>query len=366
MGDCRKRKEPMPKTKKKSKKKAGAPGKGAPSPGPSPGRPGSGEPTESSSAQLRKRARAEAAAGAAGDSPAPVPRLAPRRGVRSVLPRIVPWRDWAEWDAVRAGLLGADAREAARAVGRVRAWQSRGRVPHSVEATATLVEIGLARAAAGGRSENELRLMYSMAIVRLVNGIVDAVQQKKFAAPVSDLAGRVALPRVLVDIRHTASHNALPSLAALSLAAHRALEWLGQHYWGPQAAALQSSPATTVEPLLRQLVHVQSQLLAARQAHDARLLAPDAPRLCPRAPAPPWAGRLLVRVPAVCEFRRMRASSSSQRPAAATAAACAAAACALCLPTPRAATREQPAGAHRQERKGDCDRSGEVEGSQGV
>ena len=350
----------MPKTKKKSKKKVGAPGKGAASPGPSPGRPGSGEPADSSGAPPRKRA---AAAAEAGESPAPAPRLAPRRGVRSVLPRVVPWRDWAEWDAVRAGLLGADAREAARAIGRVRAWQSRGRVPHSVEATAALVEIGLARAAAGGRSENEVRLMYSMAIVRLVNGIVDAVQQKKFAAPVSDLAGRVALPRVLVDIRHTASHNALPSLPALSLAAHRALEWLGQHYWGPQAAALQSSPAATVEPLLRQLVHVQSQLLAARQAHDARLLAPDAPRLCPRAaphprgpapacvptcclPAGAGAGEGIPTAAACSLWRRLWLRVLLQR--------------VLCAqPTPRAATREKqrsvdkkPVGTQTLERKG--------------
>jgi hypothetical protein len=187
---------------------------------------------------------------------------------------VVPWRDWGEWEEVRGGLMGADAAAAARAVGRVRAWQSRGKVPHSVEATAALVEIGLARAGegGGGRSENEIRLMYSMALVRLVNGIVDAVQQKKFAAPVSDLAGKVALPRVLVDIRHTASHNALPTLPALSLAAARALEWLGQHYWVPQAAALQSGPVNSIGPLLRQLVHVKSQLLAAHRVREARVL----------------------------------------------------------------------------------------------
>jgi len=65
--------------------------------------------------------------------------------VRSVLPRVVPWRDWAEWDEVRVGLMGSDGKDAACAIGRVRAWQSRGKVPHSIEATAALVEIGLSQ-----------------------------------------------------------------------------------------------------------------------------------------------------------------------------------------------------------------------------
>ena len=196
--------------------------------------------------------------------------LARRRGLRPVLPRIVPWRDWSEWEQVRAGLLGAEATAAVRAIRRVRAWQSRCKVPHSVEATAALVEIKLASARVSAprdavRSDNELRLMYAMAIVRLVNGIVDAVQQKKFAAPVSDLADSIALPSVLVDIRHAASHNALPSLPALSQAADRALEWLRRHYWEPQAAVL-TPPEQTVEPLLREYVRVRSRQLAASDA----------------------------------------------------------------------------------------------------
>ena len=198
--------------------------------------------------------------------------LARRRGLRPVLPRIVPWRDWSEWDQVRAGLLGAGATAAGRAIRRVRAWQSRCKVPHSVEATAALVEIKLASARVSAprdavRSDNELRLMYAMAIVRLVNGIVDAVQQKKFAAPVSDLADSIALPSVLVDIRHAASHNALPSLPALSQAADRALEWLRRHYWEPQAAVL-TPPEQTLEPLLREYVRVRSRQLAASDAHS--------------------------------------------------------------------------------------------------
>ncbi len=43
------------------------------------------------------------------------------------------------------------------------------------------------------------------------------------------------LPRILVDIRHEASHNELPSLALLRLGAAAALAWLSQSYWQQQA-----------------------------------------------------------------------------------------------------------------------------------
>jgi ribosomal biogenesis protein LAS1 len=34
-----------------------------------------------------------------------------------------------------------------------------------------------------------------------------------------------------VDIRHTATHNELPTLAALRLGARHALQWLASQYW---------------------------------------------------------------------------------------------------------------------------------------
>ena len=40
---------------------------------------------------------------------------------------------------------------------------------------------------------------------------------------------------MLVDIRHEATHNELPSLALLRVAAGRALDWLRASYWQRQA-----------------------------------------------------------------------------------------------------------------------------------
>ena len=45
----------------------------------------------------------------------------------------------------------------------------------------------------------------------------------------------VGLPRILVDVRHEASHNELPSLPLLRLAADSALTWLAHSYWQAQA-----------------------------------------------------------------------------------------------------------------------------------
>ena len=48
------------------------------------------------------------------------------------------------------------------------------------------------------------------------------------------------LPRLLVDVRHEASHNEMPALPLLRLAAAQALDWLHTAYWQRQEAHLQA------------------------------------------------------------------------------------------------------------------------------
>ena len=144
----------------------------------------------------------------------------------------------------------------------------RCRVPHSVEASASLIEIELTRdlvgeptlVASSVRSDEELRLMYSMSILRFVNGIVDSGQQAKFATPVSLLAEKAALPSSLVDIRHAATHNQLPSLPNLKHASQQALEWLRTCYWGTQSEKLTTS-ADAARSCLREYVKSMSRLV---------------------------------------------------------------------------------------------------------
>lgn len=77
-------------------------------------------------------------------------------------------------------------------------------------------------------------MQYSLAVVRMVNGIADSSQKGRVAASVASLAAAACLPRLLVDLRHEATHNELPSLPALQLAAHHALDWLRTNYWQRQ------------------------------------------------------------------------------------------------------------------------------------
>jgi ribosomal biogenesis protein LAS1 len=77
-------------------------------------------------------------------------------------------------------------------------------------------------------------MQYSLAVVRMVNGIADSSQKGRMAASVASLTAAAGLPRLLVDLRHEATHNELPSLAALQLAAHHALTWLRINYWEKQ------------------------------------------------------------------------------------------------------------------------------------
>jgi hypothetical protein len=161
-------------------------------------------------------------------------------------PRAVPWLDWAEWESVRSLLVAPEPERRARGVQRVAAWRSRGRLPVSVETTACLVEVWLSERAPQPPSEVQLRLAYSMALLRMVNGICDPSQRGKAAGSVLTLARRLGLPPMLVDLRHAATHGSLPALPALQLGASQAMEWLLERYWQQQheqATVLESDAA---------------------------------------------------------------------------------------------------------------------------
>jgi ribosomal biogenesis protein LAS1 len=80
--------------------------------------------------------------------------------------RIVPWRDWQEWQDVGQGLFSEDEAHMRTALSRVSAWRARGKVPLSVDSIAQLVELrihegrGQSRAAGNTkRSSIEMQLM---------------------------------------------------------------------------------------------------------------------------------------------------------------------------------------------------------------
>ena len=167
--------------------------------------------------------------------------------------RVTPWRDEWELESVGRALLNVlqqddssgreDLMSIEEALEVVAVWKARSNaidgLPHSVDCTASLAEIywrdhNSHQSNLFTPSVTEIRLSYSAAIVRCINGFADMMQQQRFvAAPVSVLCAEMGIPTWLVDIRHEASHNALPTLGVLRLAASTLLEFLKSEYWIP-------------------------------------------------------------------------------------------------------------------------------------
>ncbi|CAO3677774.1 unnamed protein product [Umbelopsis vinacea] len=130
---------------------------------------------------------------------------------------------------------------------KVKAWKSRGKVPQAIEMTSTFIEVQRRDQFASGPSrisQHELRLMYTMAFVRFVNGIVDPAQKRQFAVSVGALAERLQLPLWFVELRHAGTHEYLPSLQVLRNGSRQALMWLHDFYWMAALKPDGSAPLT--------------------------------------------------------------------------------------------------------------------------
>ena len=183
--------------------------------------------------------------------------------------KITPWKDVYEWQSVAHGLKAAleliqhgkiavsssscptrvqeTCENLEKALETVRVWKARSPnpLPLAIEASFCLALILLQDATSNNDDDGVvLQLSYSTAIIRSVNGLADGLQQRRrLAAPVSQLCATLGLPGWIVDIRHEAAHNVLPSLSQLRLAAHTVLGFFLEKYW-------QSSLSTNRQELL--------------------------------------------------------------------------------------------------------------------
>lgn len=167
--------------------------------------------------------------------------------------RVNPWKDVFELDRCGQELLFAsepcDRMENDRignALQLVQTWNLRSneKLPHAIDTTYHLALVLWKDFACG---QSELRPSYAMALIRGINGLADILQQQRsYAGSVANLCAEWGLPSWLVDIRHDAAHNELPSLPTLRLAAQTFLSFLGQRFWKPlqEAHAKQQKEAT--------------------------------------------------------------------------------------------------------------------------
>ncbi|KAG5646041.1 hypothetical protein DXG03_004464 [Asterophora parasitica] len=101
-----------------------------------------------------------------------------------------------------------------------------------------------------------LRQGYSTAIIRLVNGLVDPLQLGAYARSIASIANQLGLPSWLVELRHAATHEDLPSIDLLREAARESMIWLLHNYFlptiNPSTAPETSTPLRALEPTLKQ------------------------------------------------------------------------------------------------------------------
>lgn len=121
---------------------------------------------------------------------------------------------------------GGDVRSA---IDKVHVLRTRGQLPHAVEATASLMEISIADN--NGLDRHILQSSYCSALVRFVNGFLDPFQKASVALPLVKLAKEINLPVSLVEIRHMATHEEIPSLSLCRKLTAEALQWLQERYW---------------------------------------------------------------------------------------------------------------------------------------
>lgn len=166
--------------------------------------------------------------------------------------RNVPFLHWDEWIQVKNGIYSKNHDIQMEALRRISIWRSRGNLPHSVDLTGQIVEVqnqdpiycieaSTKHTFPDKNSQaDNLRLLYSVIVVRSVNGIVEPSQQSFFAQSILSIAERLGLPGWIVELRHDATHKQLPSLSVLRAAGDYLLNWYFQNYWEPQMNLLQS------------------------------------------------------------------------------------------------------------------------------
>jgi ribosomal biogenesis protein LAS1 len=174
--------------------------------------------------------------------------------------KLTPWLDGWEFDAVGKALVSAAAATTVvtatttgapeqltlslqEALERVAVWKTRiSVIPHAIESTAAIAQLFAREATTTATTTvTELRLAFSCAILRSINGLADVMQQQRsVAASVASLCGHLGIPAWLVDIRHEATHNQLPSLPVLRMAATTLLDYYRQVYWDPMFLSRQA------------------------------------------------------------------------------------------------------------------------------
>ncbi|KAM3912417.1 ribosomal biogenesis protein LAS1L [Leptodactylus fuscus] len=148
--------------------------------------------------------------------------------------QVVAWISKAEWEQVLEYLYSRDCKLQREALHQISAWKSRygNSMPLAVECTADLVRCKILDVG-GGMGEQELELLYGLALVRFVN-IITEPKQKSVSIPLRRLANELKIPEWVVNLRHSATHGKLPKLSLCRKGWDFVMDWLRREYWSRQ------------------------------------------------------------------------------------------------------------------------------------
>ncbi|KAF5337088.1 hypothetical protein D9611_003451 [Ephemerocybe angulata] len=174
------------------------------------------------------------------------------------LPRRVPWATIGELEQVCSWIYADENDYHAKllAINRLSAWKAITTLPHALESTLSLLVVATHDGPQARLSSLSLRQSYATAIIRLVNGLVDPLQMGTYARSIASIAKQLGLPSWLVELRHAATHEELPSLSLLREAARQSLSWLLHNYFLPtinpqsQSSSL-APPLRPLKPILK-------------------------------------------------------------------------------------------------------------------
>ncbi|TFY51986.1 hypothetical protein EVG20_g10753 [Dentipellis fragilis] len=207
------------------------------------------------------------------------------------LPRRTPWASLAEFDELCSWVYTDenDWDSKTLAVQRLSAWKAITTLPHALESLlallVALLQDNAQQASTSSTSTLSLRQSYATAVIRLVNGLVDPLQVGAYARSISSIAAQLGLPAWLVELRHAATHEDLPSLELLRDAARESLAWLLHHYFiptlnpslQPQSQSQTHGPLRPLVPALKQYKTLQK--LTTRDASLRTRYAADTTKL---------------------------------------------------------------------------------------
>lgn len=103
-------------------------------------------------------------------------------------------------------------------------------LPHSLDSALAILAARMLDASCrdtpSTKTALSLRQTYAAAIIRMVNGLVDPLQSGAYARSIAAIANQLGLPSWLVELRHAATHEDLPSLELLREACREVVDYI--------------------------------------------------------------------------------------------------------------------------------------------